>query len=127
MIFKEKKVLFIEDNENLSDLYSTFLNIKLKLSVYTANDGQKAYSMAEELKPDLIITDLMLPSISGLDLVELFKKNPELCHVPIIVVSAIGAKEQIVKCLAAGADYYLIKPVSFKQLEQNIKKLLKLK
>lgn len=75
-----------------------------------ALDGRRALEMAQDLRPDLILTDIMKPGLSGLELIAHLKQDPALSHVPIVVWSACASNVTIARALDAGASHYIVKP-----------------
>ena len=106
-----KRVLVVEDNE---------LNLKLFCDLLRAHghetspvrDGRDAFRTAQEFKPDLIITDIQLPHVSGLELIESFRQDQGLVHVPIMAVTAYAGLGDEQRIRAAGANAYVSKPIS---------------
>lgn len=121
-----KTVLLIEDHTNIKEIYGKYISSKLGLDVTTEEDGQKAYDIAVKLKPDLIITDINLPSITGYDLIHMFRKHPDMMCTPIIVISVLNHRAQVQECIKLGANDFMVKPASFKLMEEKIRKLLNL-
>ena len=115
------RILIIDDDimlqKNMVDILST-LGYTVDVASETLEGLQKAY----QTKPDLIILDVMLP---GLDGWEACKRFREMSNVPIIMLSALGNEEDIIKGLNVGADDYLVKPVTLKLLEARIKAVLR--
>jgi len=117
-----KKVLLAEDD-------STFrLLIKFKLEensyeTYIANDGQEAISLIEKIKPDLIICDIMMPYLSGLEILER-TKNDLGYNMPFIIISSAGQEGMVMKAFELGAVDFLTKPFSINELLIRIKKNL---
>lgn len=122
----QKTVLIAEDDSTIKEIYDRFLSQRLGLNVIAVEDGKIAYDTAVEKVPDLIITDLMMPSMTGFDLVYMIRDNPRTAKVPIIVLSAIHQKSKIVELAKMGIADYLVKPASLKSLGDKVTKLLKL-
>lgn len=118
-----KRILVVEDNMLVQEVYASALQ-QLDCDIVTADDGHEAMALAEEERPDLIIMDIMLPGVSGLDLVQKMKADPKLRDVPIIVVTtmATAGDEQTIK--AAGADAYLPKPIRVDEFIEAVRKFL---
>ncbi|HXB44951.1 MAG TPA: response regulator [Puia sp.] len=89
--------------------------------VITAQDGRDALQKIEELSPDLIITDIMMPFLSGLEIVGAVKKNVGK-HIPIIVLSTMGQENVVLEAFQLGADDYITKPFSPKELSVRVKR-----
>lgn len=117
------KILVVEDNA---------LNIKLFCDLLTAHgheaeavtDSREALDSARAFKPDLVITDIQLPHISGLELIELLKADPDLAHVPIMAVTAYAASGDEERFRAAGAQAYVSKPISVVRFVESVTELL---
>ncbi len=114
-------VLIVEDNADSQYLLQTILKSEGFIAV-TASDGQKAMEMLSEIKPDVLITDLMLPVVSGGDLIRYVRGTPKLAQVPIIVISAYGDQYES-EALAAGANVALNKPLDCDLLINTIRQL----
>ncbi|HEX5644961.1 MAG TPA: response regulator [Erythrobacter sp.] len=118
-----KRILVVEDND---------LNRKLFCDVLRANgfevepvaDGARALEMARQLAPDLIIMDIQLPHVSGVDLIEQAKSDLQLQAIPVLAVTAYAAKGDEEKIRAAGAAGYLAKPVSIMPFMNAVRHLL---
>ena len=121
-----KKILIIEDDKDIRDLISFNLS-KNGYKTILSKDGEKGIEKAKNEKPDLVLLDLMLPGIHGLDVCKILKTDSSLNKVSIIMLTALGQEEDIIKGLEAGADDYITKPFSFKILLARIKSVLRRK
>jgi len=118
-----KKILLAEDNSVLSLL----LKFKLEKEGYEmimAVDGKEAIGLVEANNPDLILTDIMMPYISGLEVISHLRNQLEL-QTPIIVFSSAGQEEMVLKAFDLGASDFMNKPFSPNELIIRIKRLLK--
>jgi signal transduction histidine kinase/DNA-binding response OmpR family regulator/ABC-type xylose transport system substrate-binding protein len=115
-------VLVIEDNEEVND----FLTRKLggDFRVQSATDGHTGFRLATELLPDLIVCDVMMPGLSGLEVVAKLRADWRTSHIPVILLTARGAAEQQVEGVQAGADLYLTKPFNPTFLLESVRTLL---
>jgi two-component system cell cycle response regulator len=95
--------------------------------VFVATNGEKAVKMAQEILPDIILMDVMMPEMDGFEATEKLKSIPATTHIPIIIVTALNAQEDKVHGLLAGADDFLTKPISDKALMARLKSLIRLK
>jgi two-component system cell cycle response regulator DivK len=117
------KILIVEDNA---------LNIKLFCDLLAAHghnpeavtDSREAIGAAREFRPDLVITDIQLPHVSGLDLIRMIRKDDELADVPIMAVTAYSAQGDEERIRAAGAQAYVAKPISVMKFAQTVEELL---
>ena len=120
------KILHVEDHEG--NIY--MMGKRLQRDGYetiVAKDGQMAISMASVDQPDLILMDLNLPIIDGLEATRQIKANPKTEKIPIIAVSAFAMYDDRDKALAAGCDGYFSKPVDFHELRVRIQGMLEKK
>ena len=115
------KILVVDDEIPVTDLIKYNLE-KARYQVLTAHDGEAALQIAHESNPDLILLDLMLPRIDGLDVCRELRKTSQ---VPIIMVTARGEEADRVIGLELGADDYLTKPFSMRELMARIKAVLR--
>jgi signal transduction histidine kinase/DNA-binding response OmpR family regulator/ABC-type xylose transport system substrate-binding protein len=118
----ETLVLVIEDNAEVND----FLMRKLGASyrVQSATDGYTGFAMATDLIPDLIVCDVMMPGLGGLEVVARLRADWRTSHIPVVLLTARGAPEQQVEGVQAGADLYLTKPFNPTFLVESVRTLL---
>jgi len=109
------KILIVDDEKDIANLLSYNLE-KEGFSTVKAYDGEAALKMVKMQKPDLIILDLMLPKINGLDVCRALRRNPETASLPIIMLTAKGDEVDKIIGLELGADDYITKPFSIKEL-----------
>lgn len=117
------KVLVIDDEP----MSRALLRLTLQdgdFEVIEASDGLVALAMIEQQQPDLIIVDVMMPSLGGLDLCRIVRQSDELGALPILIVSAKAQAEAVRAGMMAGATHYLTKPISRKELMQVVRRLL---
>lgn len=120
-------LLIVEDDEVLlRALYILFH--KSKYTIASATDGAMAVQMAQRLKPNLILLDLLLPKVSGFEVLRIVKSDPALKETPVIILSNLGSVEDIEKAKAGGAAGYFIKAnTDLSVLEDKIKQILEIK
>jgi len=119
----KKTALIVEDNA---------LNLKLMRDLLEASDiatlqtkdGTRALEMVREHRPDIILMDIQLPDVSGLDVTRQLKADPELCDIPIIAVTALALRGDEERVLEAGCDAYISKPISVAKFLAEVKKFL---
>ena len=119
-----KTILVIEDEPDIRELIEYNLK-KFDYKILLASSGEKGLKEARGFEPDLILLDLMLPGIQGIDVCRVIKSDVNLKNIPIIILSALGQEEDIVKGLDAGADDYVSKPFSLDILNARIKTVLR--
>ena len=119
-----KNILVVEDDSDIRELIS--FNLKNEgHQVFEAKNGESGIKKARKNLPDLILLDLMLPGIQGLDICKIIKSDQEIKNIPIIIVSALGQEENIVEGLENGADDYITKPFSIKVLLARVNAVLR--
>lgn len=111
---KEHSVLLVEDNHELLGILKDLFQPYYK--VYTAVDGKKGLAATFEYKPDLIISDIMMPEMSGTDMCLQIKNNIDLCHIPVILLTALNTMDQHIEGFNRGADEYISKPFNSRLL-----------
>ena len=121
---QNKNILVVEDDPDIKELISLNLSNQGH-QVFEANNGELGIEKAREKLPDLILLDLMLPGIHGLDVCRIIKADQETKDIPIIMVTAMGQEEDIVKGLETGADDYITKPFSIKVLLARVSAVLR--
>jgi len=103
-----KKILLIEDDKFLGKIINKKL-LKEGYTVIRATDGEQGVLKVEEQNPDLILLDIVLPEMNGFEVLAKLKSSPALAKIPVIILSNLGAKDEIKKGLDLGADDYLVK------------------
>jgi len=119
-----QKILIIEDEEDISDLVAFNLQ-RNDFEVVQAYDGLKGLTEARELLPDLIILDIMMPRMDGLTVFKELRRETLTRKIPVIMLTARGQTEDKIQGLELGADDYMTKPFSPKELVLRVKNLLK--
>jgi DNA-binding response OmpR family regulator/two-component sensor histidine kinase len=120
----KKSILIIEDNSS----FLSFLEAELSSSytVFTANNGKKGLELAVDKQPDLIITDMMMPEMNGIELCASIRGDINISHTPIIMLTARTSDEAQYEGYEAGADAYLVKPFDMDMLKLRIRKLMQM-
>lgn len=121
-----KSILIVEDDKDILELIKYNLS-KESFNIVSAFSGDDALKMAKSQQPDLILLDLMLPGIDGLEICKILKSDPELKGIPIIMVTAKGEETDIVLGLELGADDYIVKPFSPKVLVARVNAVIRRK
>lgn len=123
---KRKLILVVDDKVDNFDVIEALLfkdNYDLK---YAADGLQALYSLTE-IQPDLILLDIMLPFLDGIEVCKLIKSNPNTDYIPIIIATALNSKEDIARSLDAGADDFVSKPINGLELRARVKSMLRIK
>jgi len=119
----KKKILFIDDNPVDRALINRLLS-KYDFDVYLAEDGLAGQRVAQEKKPDLILLDILLPHISGIELCKKFKKDPITQHIPVIFYTSIDTPKDLIDYTSCGARDYIQKTTPPEELIAAIKAVL---
>jgi DNA-binding response OmpR family regulator len=120
---KPLTVLIVEDDDELREILHAEFELE-GLTVLTATDGSEAVTTVRRLKPDLILMDIMMPVMSGIEATEIIKSDEETRHIPIVMLTAAGNKEDIVKGLEVGAIDYITKPFFMPELKARLRAIL---
>lgn len=118
-----QKVLIVDDEPNIV-VPLQFLMERNGYETVVAQSGEEALEAISKEKPDLVLLDIMLPGIDGFEVCEIVKLNPEWKHIKIIFLTAKGRDVDIAKGMVLGADEYIPKPFSNKQIVESVQKLL---
>ena len=118
-------VLIVEDDTFLSNIYKTKFDME-GFGVITADDGEAGLAMAKSKKPDIILLDILLPKMDGFTVLKELKADKETQNIPVILLTNLGQKDDVIKGLEMGAADYLIK-AHFKPSETvaKVRKILK--
>jgi len=106
----EAALLVVDDNEDNRYTLTRRLKREGYENITTANDGKQALELLKSKKFDLMLLDIMMPELNGYQVLEHLKADPELRHLPVIMISAVGEVESVVRCIELGAEDYLPKP-----------------
>ncbi len=120
----KKRILVVDDEEDILELVRFNLQ-KAGYVVLCATSGEKAVELARKEQPDLLVLDLMLPGMDGLDVAKFLKNNTETKDIPIIMLTARGEEADVVTGLELGADDYMTKPFSPRILLARVKAVIR--
>ena len=120
-----KKVLIADDEPNIVTALE-FLLQRAGYEVLVARDGEEALKIVEGVRPDLVLLDIMMPVRSGYEVCKRIRERPEWSHIKVVMLSAKGRDAEVNKGMAMGADLYVTKPFSTRELMDQIKGLLAL-
>lgn len=123
---KRPSILVIDDEPNNFDVIETLLSNQDYLLHY-ANSGHDALAKLDSYTPDLILLDVMMPDMDGVEVCQRIKGIPRWQPIPIIMVTALTAKEDLARCLNSGADDFISKPINRLEMESRIHSMLRIK
>ena len=118
-----KRVLIADDEENIV-VSLEFLLRQLDCEVTVARDGEEALRLAQAAPPDLVLLDVMMPGISGYEVCERLRADPRFANTHILMLTAKGREAEAARGRALGADDYVVKPFSTRELSARIRALL---
>ena len=118
------KILVVEDEKQIADMISFKLS-NAGHKVVRAPDGEQAMVLATRELPDLILLDVMMPGLGGVEVLRRLKNDPALRAVPVIMVSAKGHERDVLSGLRGGAVDYIVKPFSLKELSARVELALR--
>lgn len=121
----QKHLLLIEDNQDIVDFLRLYY--EEQFTIHWAENGKHGYEMAINKIPDIIVSDIMMPEMDGLELCRLLKKDFRTSHIPIILLTAKSDQPSRIEGLRQGADAYIVKPFDQNELNIRIEKLLDLR
>jgi two-component system cell cycle response regulator DivK len=119
----DRRVLYVEDNEYNRKIVRQLLS-RTSYRLLEAMDGEEGVAMAQRELPDLILMDVQLPKLSGLDATRRIRADPRTAHIPLVVVTSFALSGDGQRAMDAGASAYLAKPYSPRDLLALIRKLL---
>ena len=119
----QRTVLIIEDEEDAADMFAEMMRVS-GYRVLKTTSSTPALTMMSDEKPDVVILDIMMPEISGLDILRQMRRDPALVNIPVVVVSAKSLPADIKIGMEAGASIYLTKPVGFIELKEAIERAI---
>ena len=119
----QRTVLIIEDESDAAELFAEMMRVS-GFRVLKTTRGEPAISMMRADKPDVVLLDIMMPEITGLDILRRMRNDMDLKKIPVIVVSAKSLPADIKEGMEAGASIYLTKPVGFQELKEAVERTL---
>jgi len=121
------KILVVDDNSQNLELLVEYLRTIDDVETSTAADGIEALEMVQQVQPDLVLLDIMMPRMSGFEVCRKLKSDPNTRDIPIIMVTALNELADIERGVESGTDDFLSKPVNRLELITRVKSLLKLR
>jgi CheY-like chemotaxis protein len=119
----DKTVMIIEDEEDAAELFAEMMRLS-GYRVIKSSKSAPALEMMKTDKPDVILLDIMMPEISGLDILRFMRRDPLLEDIPVVIITAKGMPVDIKNGMEAGASTYLTKPVGFFDLKEAVERAL---
>jgi DNA-binding response OmpR family regulator len=116
------KIIIVEDEPEVRSFLQDALSEKYIITM--AENGLEGYEKIKEKVPDLVISDVLMPKMNGFELCQKIKNDASLCHVPVILLTALGDKDNEIKGVELGADDYISKPFSLRLLQVKVEKLI---
>ncbi|GJQ52600.1 MAG: response regulator [Anaerolineaceae bacterium] len=119
----EKTILIIEDEPDAAELFAEMMRVS-GFNVLKITSSASAFAMLADKQPDLVVLDIMMPDVSGLEVLQYMRSDPTLERTPVVIVSAKSSPADIKVGLDAGATAYLVKPVGFLELKDAVRRAL---
>jgi DNA-binding response OmpR family regulator len=123
---KQHSILLVDDEASIFEVIEGLL-YREGYQLNYVSSGREALDRIDEIEPDVILLDLMMPEMDGIETCQQIKANQRWCHIPIIMVTALSSKEDLARCLEAGADDFLAKPVNSLELRARVRSMLRIK
>ena len=119
------KILLIEDDR--IEVLKLKRSIPQEFEDYTlilANDGSEAFSTIEKDLPDMILLDLNMPDTNGIEFLSILKENPDLKHIPVVILTTSDSNKDIIECYKLGIAGYILKPLKYEDYEKKIQTII---
>jgi len=118
------KIIIVDNNNDFCNILSDYISLQKDMFVTgIAEDGIEALKLIKEKKPDLVVLNIIMPILNGIDIIEIFNKM-DLNQIPrIIVLSTVGQDKTIKKALSLGVDYYFVKPLELDSFIKTIRQM----
>ena len=123
MTLPKKTILIIEDEAEAAELFAEMMRVS-GFRVRKTSSSTPAIEMMINERPDVVLLDIMMPEVSGLDILRKMRLDPALTNIPVVVVSAKSMPADIKNGMDAGASIYLTKPVGFLELKEAVERVL---
>lgn len=120
----KETILIVEDDEDILNLLQ-FNFESAGFEVQTSGDGREGLAMARRLRPDIVLLDLMLPGMDGFEICKSLKRDSETAQIPVLMLTARGEEVDRIVGLELGADDYVVKPFSFRELLLRVRAVLR--
>ncbi|RKX99351.1 MAG: hypothetical protein DRP54_07395, partial [Spirochaetes bacterium] len=122
-IYKEKgprRILVVDDDFKSRKVLKDLLEVQ-GYEVYEAEDGKKGLELINDLIPDAVLLDVMMPNIDGFEVCRIIKEDPDTTHIPVIMITALQDKESKLKGIGVGATDFISKPIDIKEVTLRVK------
>ena len=116
---RPKTVVIIEDEPDTLDMFAEMMNLG-GFHVHKSFGGSESIDLLIEVQPDVVVMDIMMPDLTGIDLLRIIRNDPRISHIPVLVVSAKALPLDIHRGMNAGASGYLTKPVTYQDLKKAV-------
>ena len=123
MVISQKTVVVVEDEPDAAEMFGEMMRVS-GFRVVKSYSSEPAINMIASEMPDVVILDVMMPDVSGLEVLKFMRRQPQLAKIPVIVVSAKSLPADIKTGMDAGASAYLTKPVGFLDLKQAVERVI---
>ncbi len=120
---KTKTVVIIEDDPDTLDMFAEMMSLG-GFQVHKSFGGFEVIDLLVNVHPDIIVMDIMMPKLSGIDLLRIIRSDSRISHIPVLVVSAKSLPLDILRGMGAGASGYLAKPVTYQDLKETVNNLI---
>lgn len=117
-------VLVVDDDEDIRDIVALRLGV-VGHTVRQASNGDECLEAIESERPDIILLDIQMPRMNGIDVCRNIKANPEFSLIPVLLLTARGQESDVSKGFDAGADDYIVKPFSLQELQSRVERFLR--
>ncbi len=118
-----KHILAVDDDKDILLIIKTYLECE-GFAVTTADSGADAVALATENPPDLVLLDVMMPGMSGFEVLRALKAGDNTCTIPVIMLTGVSERSKIQEALSCGTDFYIIKPFDFPDLIAKVNEAL---
>ncbi len=122
-----KQVVLVVDDEPVNFDVIEILLFKEGYELHYLSNGSEAIANLAEIKPDIILLDVMMPDMDGIEVCQHLRNNPQWKYIPIIIITALSDKEDLARCLGAGADDFISKPINSIELRARVRSMLRIK
>jgi CheY-like chemotaxis protein len=123
MASTQRTIIIVEDEPDTAEMFAEMMRLA-GYNVLKSYGGTSAIALISEKKPDAVVLDVMMPDLSGMEVMKFMRRDPRLADIPVVVVSAKSLPSDIKSGLDAGASVYLTKPVAFQDLNEAVSKAM---